>query len=312
MHAALIALLVLTTSCATVDGLRDSKGTGETSYYRADRETLLDASVIALRDLGLSIEDVREDEGYVLASQGAGVTSYGEVVGVFVRDLSQDTTVRAVEVVSRKRLATNVFAKSWKDDVFGNLEGQLPVEALLLAPHDDDADPVAQTEYAERDLTFLEPGTRVRVTTETARHVGSYSSTGRDSLAVFLGKSESLSAWALSDLTLVEVSRGKTRGSSTLAAVGGLVGMGIGLVYAANEECDPSGYMGELCTTRWLVIPAVFGTGGLILGWGVGMAFVTGEKWLPVESGSTHPDHQLSMRTQSKGPGLTVGLNLKL
>lgn len=140
-RAGLMVLAAVTASCATVGGLSNSEGDGETSYYREDPEVLLDAGVIALADLGLRIEKYDSESRYVLASKGASMGSYGEVVGVFVRQTAQDETVCSVRVVSRKRLATNVFAKNWEDDVFRRLEAQLDPETLLLASHGESPAP---------------------------------------------------------------------------------------------------------------------------------------------------------------------------
>jgi hypothetical protein len=94
--------------------------------------------------------------------------------------------------------------------------------------------------------------------------------------------------------------------------VGGLVGAAIGVVVASNEECDPDGLYGELCVWRWLVIPATFGAGGLIVGWGLGMAFVTSEKWQPIAAGSADSASGLSTVSRLAHPGLIVTIKVPL
>lgn len=129
------ATAVVSASCATTGGLKHAEGHGETGYYRIDRDSLYDAAVIALADLGLRIVELQASSGYVAAEAAGGLTSYGEVIGVFVRAGTRDSTASAVEVVSRRRLATNVLAKSWEADVFRKIEAQLPPESMLLASH---------------------------------------------------------------------------------------------------------------------------------------------------------------------------------
>lgn len=126
-----VASALLSAGCATLGGLEHVEGEGSVSYYRAEPGPVFDASVIALSDLGLRIARFDEEAGHVAAEAGGGLWSYGEVIGVFVRPSSRDSDVCAVQVVSRKRLATNVLAKNWEADVLERVDAQLPTQALL-------------------------------------------------------------------------------------------------------------------------------------------------------------------------------------
>ena len=125
-----IATVLAGAGCATVGGLENAQGKGEISYYRADPESVFDASIIALSDLGLLIARVDEEARHAAAEAPAGLWSYGEVIGVFVRPSLGDSSVCAVEVVSRKRMATNLLAKNWETDVLDRLDAQFPTRTL--------------------------------------------------------------------------------------------------------------------------------------------------------------------------------------
>ena len=43
------------------------------------------------------------------------MTSYGEVVSIFLRKQTESTTT--VEAVSKRKLETNIFAKEWADEI---------------------------------------------------------------------------------------------------------------------------------------------------------------------------------------------------
>jgi len=136
-----VALCSLTAACATVGGLESARGQGDVSYYRSDPETVFDASVIALSDLGLSIARLDREAGHAAAEASGGMWSYGEVVGVFVRRSDRDDAVCSVEVVSRKRLATNVLAKNWEDDVLERIDAQFTGEARLIGRRGETSPP---------------------------------------------------------------------------------------------------------------------------------------------------------------------------
>ena len=69
---------------------------------------------MALAENRLEIVDIARDSGYVLAIGPVNsFWSYGEHVGVFVGRDSSNTQALAVEVVSKRVLATNFAAKNW-------------------------------------------------------------------------------------------------------------------------------------------------------------------------------------------------------
>ena len=139
--AVITAVTVGTFACATTGGVRTSQGSGETRFYRTTFDTLWDASLLALAENGLEIVDIARDSGYVLASGAGSFWSYGERVGVFVGRDSSNTQALAVEVVSKRVLATNITAKNWKKPIFAMLEAHLPSSAMVEATAEPGAVP---------------------------------------------------------------------------------------------------------------------------------------------------------------------------
>jgi len=175
----------------------------------------------------------------------------------------------------------------------------LPLLLLAAALLASGAPVRAQEAYSHERLAYLEPGTRLRVTTSGSRETGDLASVDTDRFDLKVGGV--VRDFRYSDVRLVEVSRGRRRGSQALTIGLGLAGLAAGIAVAATEDC----YDYE-CTYRWLVIPPLFATGGLVLGWGLGQAIVT-ERWLPLAAGQP-PEEHLSARAS----GLTLSFNLKL
>lgn len=140
--AVITAVTVGTFACATTGGVRTSQGSGETRFYRTTFDTLWDASLLALAENRLQILDIARDSGYVLAIGPVNpFWSYGEHVGVFVGRDSSNTQALAVEVVSKRVLATNFAAKNWTKPIFAMLEAHLPSSAIVEATAEPGAVP---------------------------------------------------------------------------------------------------------------------------------------------------------------------------
>jgi hypothetical protein len=118
-----IAVLVSESGCATLGDARAAKGTGAARRYNASQETIWKAVPQVLTELGLQFVSDNKQEGYVLAQRGITAFSYGENVAIFI-EASGDAHAR-VEVVSKKTMATNVFAPSWENDILNKLDEKL-------------------------------------------------------------------------------------------------------------------------------------------------------------------------------------------
>lgn len=114
-----LALTILMQGCSTLADARKAEGEGTKRVYPASFEQTWNAANTALVKLKLEIATENINQGHILAQRGISFGSYGENVAVFVRKQTDKET--QVEVVSKKSMATNIFAPDWTDDVLNEI-----------------------------------------------------------------------------------------------------------------------------------------------------------------------------------------------
>lgn len=126
LAAMLFALtaLAVTSGCATLADARAAKGSGVSRTYDAPHEVVWKTIPSVLSELGLPLVGENKQEGYILAQRGITAFSYGENVAIFVESEGGVTKTR-VEVISKKAMATNIFAPSWENDILNRLDEKL-------------------------------------------------------------------------------------------------------------------------------------------------------------------------------------------
>ena len=105
----------LLANCSTLSDVQRAEGQGKKISYQAPFNKTWDASLAALKNLRLNVESKDKNQGYILAEGPLTFTSYGEVVSIFLRKQTENTTT--VEAVSKRKLETNIFAKEWADEI---------------------------------------------------------------------------------------------------------------------------------------------------------------------------------------------------
>ncbi len=118
--------LMMQSGCSTIADCRSAKGQGTARIYNAPFENVWKIAPIALNDLGLSVAGQNKEDGYILAVKGMTMFSYGENVGVFIDVVNDEQT--KVEAVSKKTMATNLFAWNWEKPILDKLSEMLPSE----------------------------------------------------------------------------------------------------------------------------------------------------------------------------------------
>ena len=119
MSVFMAATAALLSGCATLGSVQAERGHGSARVYSAPFETVWEKTNQALRILQLGVVESNQKEGYFLAETGISASSWGEKVAVFIQKI--DTSSTRVEVVSRKALATNIFAENWEPRVLDTL-----------------------------------------------------------------------------------------------------------------------------------------------------------------------------------------------
>lgn len=120
----LIAANAVVSGCATLADARSAKGTGISREYPASLDAVWKVMPTVLAELSLPMVGENRQEGYILAQRGITAFSYGENVAIFVESVNGVTKTR-VEVVSKKAMATNVFAPDWGKDILDKLGEKL-------------------------------------------------------------------------------------------------------------------------------------------------------------------------------------------
>ena len=114
-----LAILLTGTGCATLSSVQAERGQGSTRIYPAPFETVWEKTNQSLRILQLDVVESNQKEGYFLAKTGISAASWGEKVAIFIQKIDASST--RVEVVSRKALATNIFAENWEPRILNTL-----------------------------------------------------------------------------------------------------------------------------------------------------------------------------------------------
>jgi hypothetical protein len=114
-----VSLSVLSTGCSTLADAKSGKGTGVSQTFNAKPDRVWQVLPSAVKNTGLEYVAGNKDEGYALAQRGITAFSYGENVAIFVDSAPADST--KVEVVSKKAMATNIFAPEWSKSIFEKL-----------------------------------------------------------------------------------------------------------------------------------------------------------------------------------------------
>ena len=119
-----LAAAAFMSGCSTLADARSAKGTGTSREYSASVDEVWKAMPKVLADLSLPMVGDNKTEGYILAQRGITAFSYGENVAIFVESVNGVTRTR-VEVVSKKSMATNVFAPDWSKEILDKLGEKL-------------------------------------------------------------------------------------------------------------------------------------------------------------------------------------------
>ena len=119
----LIFAILLLPACTTLTTVKNAKGSGTSQQYSASYDTVWNASLCAIEKENLKLMQADEQSGEILAQNMMTLFSYGENVGIFVKSLKPQLT--QVEVISKKTMQTNVFAKDWTDTILGSIDSCL-------------------------------------------------------------------------------------------------------------------------------------------------------------------------------------------
>lgn len=116
----------ITAGCASIGSISTLKGQGHSRVYNFPYQTIWNAVPKAMESLKLSVAIADEKEGKILTDTPMTLWSYGEAIVVFVTRIDDART--NVEVVSRKKMGTNIFAFSYQDRILNALDTELGIQ----------------------------------------------------------------------------------------------------------------------------------------------------------------------------------------
>jgi hypothetical protein len=119
-----IAALSFVSGCANLADAKAARGSGVAREYAASMDKVWNTIPVVLKELELPLVSQNRGEGTILAQRGVTGFSYGENVAIFVEPAGGTTRTR-VEIVSKKAMATNVFAPDWSTEILDKLGQKL-------------------------------------------------------------------------------------------------------------------------------------------------------------------------------------------
>ena len=116
----LVSLVGILSGCNTLADAQRAKGTGAFKVYDVAVDKVWNAMPDVIKNVGLAYVGENRQEGYVLAQRSITAFSWGEDVAIFIKSLDNQKT--RVEIVSKKAMATNIFAPNWATKLFKELD----------------------------------------------------------------------------------------------------------------------------------------------------------------------------------------------
>lgn len=110
--------------CATVDTPQAGTG-GSTFEVRGKTYDEIWKAVVRTASRSLTITESNKEMGTLRAEKGVGLTTWGEVVGIFVRPTSSGAPVYTVEVQSLKRSMLQVTGQDWTATLVSGIKTEL-------------------------------------------------------------------------------------------------------------------------------------------------------------------------------------------
>lgn len=120
--------VLIATGCATQRQVAESQGRGTTQTYGASFDPVWRATVDAVQQNGLEIISADRTSGYISARRTIRVHTFGENVGVWVRESAPANTL--VEVVSRQAGPPVAWLKNWENEIHRSITANLTREAV--------------------------------------------------------------------------------------------------------------------------------------------------------------------------------------
>jgi hypothetical protein len=125
--ASLMAVALLT-GCATQRQVANLEGHGKRAVFTAPYENVWRAAIDAAQSQDLEVRSADPQAGYISTGRGVRPETFGENVGIWVRELAPGQT--QVEVVSRQAGPPVLWIKSWETRVLNAIAANLTRDSV--------------------------------------------------------------------------------------------------------------------------------------------------------------------------------------
>lgn len=122
-----LLLLSLICACATIGSLQPGSGGSTFEVRGKSYEEIWKASVRAMSS-NLTIVESDKASGSIKSEARAGMATWGEVVGLFIRPTTATADTYTVEVLSKKRVQTQITGQNWEPSVIANIKAELGID----------------------------------------------------------------------------------------------------------------------------------------------------------------------------------------
>jgi hypothetical protein len=127
-----LILVLLLSGCATLDTVQP--GSGSTFEVRGKTYDEVWNAVQATAQRTLTVVESNKGTGSLRAERGVGLTTWGEVVGIFVRPTRNGAPAYTVEVQSEKRLRYQLTGEEWTSTILDGIKAELGASHGKVAP----------------------------------------------------------------------------------------------------------------------------------------------------------------------------------
>ena len=123
-----LALAVFLTGCSSPRSVSNLEGRGTKQVFERDFDTVWRAAVDASQQGDLQVLTADRERGYISARRTMRVQTFGENVGVWVKNLGPART--EVEVVSRQAGPPVAWLKNWEGEIIRAIAANITREAV--------------------------------------------------------------------------------------------------------------------------------------------------------------------------------------
>jgi uncharacterized protein YceK len=125
----LVGLLILAaftaSGCATIGSLQPGGGSKFVVQNKTYAEVWKAAITVVTRSL--TIVEIDKEKGIIKSEKGAGLSTWGEVVGVFITPPNTNSNTYAVEVLSQKRSRVQITGQDWEKTIVEGMKAELNI-----------------------------------------------------------------------------------------------------------------------------------------------------------------------------------------